>query len=255
MGLADLHIHTLHSWDGIYSVSAVLRYVRDHTDLNVIAITDHDEIAGAREAVELAPAYQIEVIPGSEISTAEGHLLALFLKERVPAGKSLAETVLRVGEQGGLCIAAHPMARGMNSLSAESIRAALLVPGVPQILVGIEAFNAGLFHRQSNQAAWALARSLPLAEAGNSDSHVLRTIGQGATQFAGRTAAELRLALETKATRAWVGPRQTSGVGIALNWLPNYLLRSAGWVSWCPGPLEPLRLGRIRQASPLYRAG
>jgi histidinol phosphatase-like PHP family hydrolase len=47
MGLADLHIHTLYSWDGIHSVSAVLRHVVDHTDLDVIAITDHDEVAGA----------------------------------------------------------------------------------------------------------------------------------------------------------------------------------------------------------------
>ena len=114
MGLADLHIHTLYSWDGIHSVSAVLRHVVDHTDLDVIAITDHDEVAGAWETIELAPAYGVEVDPGSEISTAEGHLLALFLKERVEPGLSLADTVLRVGEQGGLCIAVHPMARGQQ---------------------------------------------------------------------------------------------------------------------------------------------
>ena len=254
MSLADLHIHTLHSWDGIYSVSAILRYARDHTNLDAIAITDHDEIVGAWEAVDLAPAYEIEVIVGSEISTAEGHLLALFLKERVQPGLSLAETALSVGEQGGLCIAAHPMARGTSSLSAEAIRQALQVPGVAPVLVGIEAFNAGLFHRQSNAAAWALAQTLPLARVGNSDSHVLFSIGQGATEFSGKTAADLRAALEGKTTRVWKSPRQASGIAIARSWLPLFLLRSAGWVSWCPDPLEPMRLGRIRQASPSYRA-
>jgi predicted metal-dependent phosphoesterase TrpH len=250
-----LHIHTLYSWDGIHSVSAVLRYVVDHTDLDVIAITDHDEIAGAWEAVELAPAYGVEVIPGSEISTAEGHLLALFLKERLEPGLSLAETVLRVGEQGGLCIAAHPMARAVSSLSAESIRRALQVAGVDQILVGIEAFNAGLFHRKSNIAAWELAQSLPLAKTGNSDSHVLGTIGQGATAFAGKTAAELRAALVARDTQVRVSSRQSSGVRIASSWLPLYLLRSAGWVTWSPDPHQPLKLGRVSQATSAARAG
>ena len=254
MGLADLHIHTLHSWDGIHAVSAILRYAADHTSLNVIAITDHDEIAGAYEAIDLAPAYGIEVIPGSEISTAEGHLLALFLKERVSPGLSLAETVLRVGEQGGLCIVAHPMARGASSLSGEAIREALQAPGVADALVGIEAFNAGLFHSQSNAKALALAKALPLAKVGNSDSHVLRTIGQGATLFAGKTAADLRAALEAKTTLVWASPRQTSGMAIVRSWLPLYLLRSAGWVTWSPGPRERLRLGRVRQVSPSFRA-
>ncbi|NTU75780.1 MAG: phosphotransferase, partial [Anaerolineaceae bacterium] len=71
------------------AVSAVLQHVIEQTELNVIAITDHDEIKGALEAVELAPAFGIEVVPGSEISTADGHVLALYIRQRVPAGLSL----------------------------------------------------------------------------------------------------------------------------------------------------------------------
>ena len=59
MGKADLHIHTAYSYDGTATVAAVLEHVTHHTDLYVIAITDHDENDGALEAVELSPRYGV----------------------------------------------------------------------------------------------------------------------------------------------------------------------------------------------------
>ncbi len=155
MGFADLHIHTIYSWDGTCDVSAILKYAAKKTALNVIAITDHDEIAGAFEARELAPRYGIEVIPGCEISTADGHLLALFILKPIPPSLSLEETVRRVGKQGGLCIAAHPTARGTSSLGADVLRSALKKPEIARVLVGLETYNAGIFHRLGNTAAQA----------------------------------------------------------------------------------------------------
>jgi predicted metal-dependent phosphoesterase TrpH len=101
MGLADLHIHTIYSRDGLNAVSAVLKYAADHTPLDVIAITDHDQIKGALEAQEIARAYGLDVIAGSEITTDEGHLLALFIHKQIPSRLSLIDSLLRVGEQGG----------------------------------------------------------------------------------------------------------------------------------------------------------
>jgi len=113
MGLADLHLHTIYSYDGTASLSAVLNRAKQ-LGLDVIAITDHDEIAGALKALEIASSYNVEVIPGIEITTADGDLLALFITEKVDAGLSLVETVLRVRKLGGVCIAPHPMAGGMH---------------------------------------------------------------------------------------------------------------------------------------------
>ena len=76
MGLADLHLHTIYSYDGTASLPAVLSRAKQ-LGLDIIAITDHDEIAGALKALEIAPNYGVEVIPGIEITTAEGDLLAL----------------------------------------------------------------------------------------------------------------------------------------------------------------------------------
>src|ERR1041385_2232712 len=122
MGLADLHIHTIYSYDGTAPVAAVLDRAKA-VRLNVIAITDHDEIKGSLKAFDLAPRFGIEVIPGLEITTAEGDLLALFVTEKIEPNLSLIGTLMKVGEAGGICIIPHPMARGMGmkSLSRASI--------------------------------------------------------------------------------------------------------------------------------------
>src|SRR5215207_2734080 len=157
MGLADLHIHTIYSYDGTASVSAVLARAR-HIGLDVIAITDHDEIKGALKAFDLAPKFGIGVIPGIEITTAEGDLLALFVTEKIKPGLSLIETIIKVGEAGGVCIAPHPMAKGagMKSLNSPSILRALEHPDASRILIGIETYNATAFDRGSNHNAETL---------------------------------------------------------------------------------------------------
>src|SRR5688572_13195769 len=104
MGLADLHIHTVYSYDGTASVPAVLAHAKQ-AGLDVIAITDHDEIKGTLKAFDLAPQFGIEVIPGIEITTAEGDLLALFVTQAIKSGRPLIDTILNVGEAGGICIA------------------------------------------------------------------------------------------------------------------------------------------------------
>lgn len=246
MGLADLHLHTLHSSDGTCSVSAVLKQAAE-AGLDVIAITDHDTMDGIQEALELAPSYGIDVIPGCEISTADGHLLALFIDHPVPAGLSLVETVRQVGEQGGLCIAAHPTARGMTSLSFADIHLALFHPGVRNVLVGVEAYNGGLIYTSTNPLVEALSKSLPLAQVGNSDSHVLQTIGQGATRFEGRTAAELKKALLKRKTKI-VRRNGLSGLRLLLDYLPRYMLRILGWVPFNASPKLPVTLARLAYA-------
>jgi predicted metal-dependent phosphoesterase TrpH len=198
MGLADLHVHTLYSYDGTASVLAVLTRARE-IGLDVIAITDHDEIAGALKALELAPQYGVEVIPGSEVTTAEGDLLALNIIQKIQPGRPLIETVLKVGELGGFCIAPHPMAGGlgMKSLSAYSIFRALRNPQAARILIALEAYNATALDKLSNHYARILAERLNITKTGSSDAHVVEAIGLGATEFEGYTAQQLLHALET----------------------------------------------------------
>jgi predicted metal-dependent phosphoesterase TrpH len=226
MGLADLHIHTLYSYDGTASVPAVLAQAKK-VGLDVIAITDHDEIRGALKALELAPRYGIEVIPGIEITTAEGDLLAFHVTEKIPRGLPLIDTVRSVHELGGFCVAPHPMAGGfgMKSLSAYSILRALRNSEVAQTLIGIETYNATTIDRMGNHYATILAQHVDLAKLGNSDAHIIKAIGLAATEFEGDTAKDLLKAIRHGKTNIHRKKEWTS-VRILGSWAANYVSRA-----------------------------
>lgn len=97
---ADLHIHTMAS-DGTASVSQVLAHA-EGVGLDIIAITDHDRIDAAQAAQQMAAAngLHVQVIVGEEISTLQGHVLGLFLRERVRPLHSLRRTIAEIHEQG-----------------------------------------------------------------------------------------------------------------------------------------------------------
>ena len=98
LGRADLHIHTLAS-DGTAGLVDILDHVEQATDLDVIAITDHERVDAALAARVIAAerGLRAEVIVGEEVSTRGGHLLALFITERVAPWRSLRTTTVGTG--------------------------------------------------------------------------------------------------------------------------------------------------------------
>ncbi len=108
MGKADLHIHTIYS-DGSGTVEEVLRKSISE-GLDIIAITDHNEIEGALKARELAERWRlnVDVIIGEEITTSDGHVVGLFLKDRIRPLLTAEATVDEIHRQGGLAVAVHP---------------------------------------------------------------------------------------------------------------------------------------------------
>jgi predicted metal-dependent phosphoesterase TrpH len=242
MGKADLHIHTTFS-DGMATVPAVLE-AANRAGLDLIAITDHDRVDSGLYGRDLGPRYGVGVIPGCEISTADGHLLALFVERPVRPGLPLEETVLRVGNQGGLCVAAHPTARWVHSLGSRRIMEALADPDVAEVLVGLEVYNFGLPVLTQNRSALELSEATGLARLANTDSHLLWTIGLCATEFPGTSPAHLHHALLRRTTVPLIGPR--SGA-----FFPSYgthkLLRHAGLAYCCAQPGSAITLRRVNR--------
>jgi hypothetical protein len=226
MAYADLHIHSSFSSDGTSDIETILRYTAEQTNLSIIAITDHNEIAGALLAEKLAPAYGLQVVTGSEVSTSEGHLLALFIREKVPAGMPLYETLMYVKKMGGTCIVPHPGARFTSSVSLTKIHAMLVDAQASQVLSGMEIFNAGLLRTNSNAQAANFALEHEIGMVASSDAHIYRCIGNGATGFVGSTLDELRHALEMHQThilRHYAGSTRD----IIWGWLYHRLIRSS----------------------------
>lgn len=196
-GRADMHLHSLFS-DGTATVAQILDHVERHTTLDVVAITDHERIDGALRAAELhaAGTYSFDLVIGEEITTRRGHVLALFVTERVPALRPLSETLRAIHAQGGIAIAAHPLAPIPLSVGSRSLRGVRddVTEGVH--FDAIELFNPSHAGRTRHEARLALnARELGLPGVGNSDAHVLEGIGTGWTTFPGHTAADYRQAV------------------------------------------------------------
>jgi len=209
MGKADLHIHT--TWgDGTATVRQILDHAAAGTDLDVIAITDHDDLRAAWEAQDLADGYRLEVIPGMEITTLQGHLLCLFLERPVKMLRSLEWTIQAVHDQGGLCIAPHPLSWLTRSMGEGAVRR------VSAQLDGIEVVNPSLAGRVTAARVQSLNQSeLRLAETGSSDAHHLLGVGSAFTEFDGTTAADFRRTLEQRQTRPggnFVWHREMTGV-------------------------------------------
>lgn len=80
MELIDLHVHTRYS-DGKYRITEVLEIAKKR-GVTKIAITDHDTIINLKNYKELEEMYEIEIIPGVEISTDEKklHILGYGIK-------------------------------------------------------------------------------------------------------------------------------------------------------------------------------
>jgi predicted metal-dependent phosphoesterase TrpH len=133
-------------------------------------------------------------VPGVEVTTRDGHLLALFVEERPPALRSLQVTAEWVLARGGLCIAPHPFTRWTHSLNLGSLR-----PAIEQgLIAGIEVFNASLAGRASRPHAVRFAEQHGLAEVGASDAHMVSMVGLARSRFAGRAPADLRRAIEDR---------------------------------------------------------
>jgi predicted metal-dependent phosphoesterase TrpH len=196
LGRADLHIHTLAS-DGTDGIAAILDHAERSTELDVIAITDHERIDAALAARTMAreQGLRVEVVVGEEVSTLGGHLLALFIEERVRPLRTLRTTIAEIHEQGGLAIPAHPLVPYPLCAQGWVLRRLLADRDLRVRPDAIEAFNPTMFGRPWHGRVVAFAAENGLATVGNSDAHEATAVGTGWSSFPGQAAEELRQAI------------------------------------------------------------
>lgn len=204
MGKADIHIHTTHS-DGMGTVEQVLEFVEHKTDLDLIAITDHDIFDGADAARNLAARrhYRFEILSGMEVTTLEGHLLALGIDQPIKSLQPLDQTLAQIHARGGIAIVPHPMSWLIRSIGRNGLLRIHSHSNAEIHFDGIETLNPSIAGKVVERQVRALnARVMHLAETGGSDSHILETIGSAVTEFPGARAEDFLRALAKKETRA-----------------------------------------------------
>ena len=166
----DLHVHTCYSEDAETTLKEVVDYA-EKEGLDGVAITDHNTLEGA---LKLAKENRLIVIPGLEVETRQGHVLALNIASPIPSKLNLVETVQKIHENGGTAIIAHPYAAFKGRIKRKA--------ALNSKLDAIEVVNAAAFpFCTSTYSAKRLAERLNLPQTGGSDAHHGYEIGRAFT--------------------------------------------------------------------------
>ena len=157
----DLHIHSCFSNDATGSLEDLIKSLKKR-GLQGMALTDHNTVKGCVK-VQKVISKDFLVIPSTEISTAEGHLLALNVIENIERGLSVEETVEHIIDAGGEPIVPH-LFRLLSGIKKEKLIK------IQSKVSAIEVFN-GCSVPNTNLKSAKVARLFNLGGTGGSDSH------------------------------------------------------------------------------------
>jgi predicted metal-dependent phosphoesterase TrpH len=165
---ADLHVHTTYSKDSLITPKDLIYFAKKR-GLDAVAVTDHNQLEGARK---IAKETDFLIIPGMEVSSSDGHIVALNVQELIPKGLSAIETVERIHKAGGVAIACHPYVCFKGCLR----------DNVCATFDAIEVINARAFpFKSSVKKAEESAKKLGLSRVAGTDAHYGPQIGYAYT--------------------------------------------------------------------------
>ncbi len=162
-------MHTRYSPDSEVAPEKLVRRC-GKVGLDCIAVTDHNTIEGALEVRRIAP---FLVIIGEEVTSSEGEVTGLFLRELVPRGLSPSETAKRIKDQGGLVSIPHPFDRFRRNVISEKGLTEL----IPYADI-VEAFNSRNNLSADDRKAAEFANEHGLLTSGVSDAHTTFELGR-----------------------------------------------------------------------------
>ncbi len=171
---ADLHIHTEYSMDCSMPLEKIIDRCLE-IGVNCIAVADHGTTEGALKMQDLAP---FKVIVAEEILTPYGEIMGMFLKETIPSGLSVEETLSRIKAQGALANIPHPFDsfRGLRLDDHE-------LEALADQIDTIEVFNAREPFRDPSIKAQTFARKYDLPGTVGSDAHTIGEIGNACIEM------------------------------------------------------------------------
>ncbi len=157
----DLHLHSQYSEDAQGSPEE-LKKILQTKGFHGMSLTDHNTIKSHKHAKKLTSKTFV-VIPGLEISTKDGHILAYNTTKLIPKGLSVVETVEKIREDGGIPVVPH-LFRNMSGIKKEKLLTII------DHLNAIEVFN-GCSLPNTNIKTAKIAQKYTLGGTGGSDAH------------------------------------------------------------------------------------
>lgn len=222
---ADLHVHTHADSDASPEpdLDAYIKTSMEH-GIDVLAITDHNRVDFVRAAMKAAESTSLLVLPGIEISTHDGHLLAIFPPTAVTelealaapgnlqltdlsetekrSTRSILHLVEEIHKRGGLAIPAHVDVKNgaATKMSSAQLQELLKHPGLAGLEFADSDALASWFTDDDTDsgrlAAWHARQKVPelkargLARLMSSDAHSPDQVGRDRKS---RTLTRLRI--------------------------------------------------------------
>lgn len=163
----DLHTHSIISQDGGITAAQYEKLLQTG-ELDCIAITDHNETSFARI---MHKKLGDRIIVGEEITTREGEVIGLYLKETIPGGIDLDEAIASIKYQGGIVYIPHPYERMRKGLKSSAMNRSSKDIDI------IEVFNGRGRFRGKQTLAKKFAEANNIPQAASSDAHGNKGVG------------------------------------------------------------------------------
>jgi predicted metal-dependent phosphoesterase TrpH len=177
----DPHVHSFFSVDAADDPRDLIAAAKKR-GLDGIVITDHDACRAHAYCVEYGlartdgkPVDGFLVVPGMEVSSADGHILCIGASIPPMIGVPADIVCAAIRDAGGEPVPAHPFDHWRSGLGAGRLR--------ELSLHAIEVFNAAVSSRKFNVSAGNFARSNGLAGTAGSDAHHASAVGVSRTHF------------------------------------------------------------------------
>ncbi|SEA38260.1 hypothetical protein SAMN04488065_2902 [Haloplanus vescus] len=144
--------------------------------LDGVAITNHDTLDGYAEVVAQAPE-RLDIIPGVEVTTTQGHMLALGVST-VPPQADPCAVIDHIHEQGGVAVLSHPFDTFRESYIDS-------LDEIGDKVDAVEVTNSRCILPRFNRRAREFADRRGLSVTGGSDAHFAMEVGRAVTECSG----------------------------------------------------------------------
>lgn len=169
----DTHVHTYYSIDSSMKPEDLITTAQAR-GLDAVVVLDHGTIKGALETRDMADGSGLLIIPGEEIDTRSGEIIALGIDTDIEQGMGLVETCKEVKKQGGFIIVPHPYDRFRSGVGDNMLK---VLPHID----AVEAFNSRTLSDSFNRKGMELAQRHGIPVVAGSDAHFPNEIGNAYT--------------------------------------------------------------------------